>query len=106
MHVAPRLNALPPQNRDESIINIKIAGKELIEHRRGSKMLQAVVSTNLTCNMASSKQYNADIHDKMYFTSVWRNVDTPSVPDRKIFHLRQLRCQQEFEPLTWRGNIY
>jgi hypothetical protein len=52
---APRLNALPQQNEDESIINVKIAGKELIEHRHGNKMLQtACLVYQLT--LAYSKQ--------------------------------------------------
>jgi hypothetical protein len=61
---APRLNALPQQNEDESIINVKIAGKELIEHCHGNKMLQTVLSINLPWLIQSND--NANVHNKIY----------------------------------------
>jgi hypothetical protein len=64
MSVAPRLKIAPPQNTDDSIINIKIAGKELIGHSHGNKMLRTVMSINLP--WLKQSEDNAVLHDKMY----------------------------------------
>jgi hypothetical protein len=64
MSVAPRLKIAPPQNVNDSIINVKIAGKEFIGHSHGNKMLRTVVIINLP--WLNQSDDNAVLHDKMY----------------------------------------